>query len=208
MTFPTSGFDTVSPTGILDEERFDAFRKGHYYPVNIGDVFHPRYQVLGFGVTTTVWLARDLEGHRYSTLKIYTREESHDDEFQVHKLLNRGRSPHPGYPHVRTALDTFTIPRPGSDHQCLVQKPMWESFRDLLYRNSTHRFTEDLLKAGLEQVFLALDFLHTECKLVHTDMKGDNILQEIADADILDSFIKAELESPSPRKSVNVVLTE
>ena len=62
----------------------------------------------------------------------------------------------------------FTIPRSGGDHHCLVQRPMWDSFKDLLYRNPTHRFTEDLLKAGLMQVFLALDFLHTECKLVHT----------------------------------------
>jgi len=45
---------------------------------------------------------------------------------------------------------------------------MWESFRDLLYRNPNHRFTEDLLKSGLMQIFLALDYLHTECKLVHT----------------------------------------
>lgn len=48
---------------------------------------------------------------------------------------------------------------------------MWESFRDLLYRNPNHRITEDLPKAGLMQVFLALDHLHTECKLVHTGNK-------------------------------------
>ena len=102
------------------------------------------------------------------TLKIYTREEDNQDEFQIYKQLNQGSSWHPGYAHIRKALDIFTIPRPGGDHLCLVQKPMWESFRDLLYRNPSHRFTEDLLKAGLMQIFLALDYLHTECKLVHT----------------------------------------
>jgi hypothetical protein len=102
------------------------------------------------------------------TLKIYTRDGSTQEEFKIYKQLNQGSSRHPGYAHVRKALDIFTIPRPGGDHKCLVQKPMWESFRDLLYRNPRHRFTEDLLKAGLMQVFLALDYLHTECKLVHT----------------------------------------
>jgi len=45
--------------------------------------------------------------------------------------------------------------------------PMWDSFKDLLSRNSTDRFTEELLKAGIAQVLLALDYLHSECKLVH-----------------------------------------
>jgi serine/threonine protein kinase len=102
------------------------------------------------------------------TLKVYTRDEANQEEFQIYKHLNQGNPSHPGYAHVRRALDIFTIPRPGGGHHCLVQKPMWESFRDLLYRNSNHRFTEDLLKIGLMQVFLALDYLHTECKLVHT----------------------------------------
>jgi hypothetical protein len=62
----------------------------------------------------------------------------------------------------------FTIPGAGGGHKCLVQMPMWDSFKDLLYRNSTHRFTEELLKTGLAQIFLALDYLHSECKLVHT----------------------------------------
>lgn len=64
MCFPTTGFETVNASEILDEERFEAFKKGRYYPVNIGDVFSSKYQIigkLGFGVTSTVWLARDLE---------------------------------------------------------------------------------------------------------------------------------------------------
>jgi serine/threonine protein kinase len=35
------------------------------------------------------------------------------------------------------------------------------------------------------------------------DIKSDNILQEIEDKSILESFTQAELESPSPRKIVN-----
>ncbi|EEH04351.1 protein kinase [Histoplasma capsulatum G186AR] len=205
LCFPTSGFETVSGSE-LEEERFEAFKKGQYYPINIGDVLSSRYQIigkLGFGVTSTVWLARDLEGHKYATVKIYTRDKANQEEFQIYKYLNQQNPSHPSYAHVRKALDVFTIPHSEGDHHCLVQKPMWESFKDLLYRNPNHRFTEDLLRAGLIQVFLALDYLHTECKLVHTDIKGDNILQEIKDRAILESFTKAEMENPSPRKFIN-----
>jgi len=37
------------------------------------------------------------------------------------------------------------------------------------------------------------------------DIKADNILIEIDDQDILDSFVNAELEFPSPRKTVDGV---
>lgn len=64
MRFPTKGFEIITASQALEEERFTGFKKGQYYPVHIGEVFNSRYQTigkLGFGVTSTVWLARDLE---------------------------------------------------------------------------------------------------------------------------------------------------
>jgi len=63
MRFPTSGYELVSSSVVLDEEMFDDYSTERYYPVNIGDVFASRYQVLGklgFGSSSTVWLGRDL----------------------------------------------------------------------------------------------------------------------------------------------------
>lgn len=64
LQFPTSGFKVIKPSQILEEERFEQLKKGNYYPVNIGDILASKYQVigkLGFGTTSTVWLARELE---------------------------------------------------------------------------------------------------------------------------------------------------
>lgn len=63
LHFPTSGFKVIENSVPLEEEHFDEFRAGQYYPVNIGDVLASTYQVvgkLGFGTTSTVWLARNL----------------------------------------------------------------------------------------------------------------------------------------------------
>ncbi|KAJ5209217.1 hypothetical protein N7449_003596 [Penicillium cf. viridicatum] len=206
LQFPTSGFKVIKPSQILEEERFEEFKKGNYYPVNIGDVLVSKYQILGklgFGTTSTVWLALELESRQYVTLKVYTRGGTGQGEVQTYKALSQGDRSHPGYAHVRTALDTFTIPHQGSGHHCLVQKPMWGSFRHLMYRNPSHQLSKDILKSGLKQIFLALDYIHTECQLVHTDIKGDNILQELEEMSILDRFTDTEINHPSARKSVN-----
>ncbi|KAH6662857.1 kinase domain-containing protein [Halenospora varia] len=115
MRSPTTGFNLISDAQPLEEEQFDGFKRGPYYPVNIGDVFGSK-------------------AHEHVSLKIYTRDGDPQEEFQIYQRLGKGNPSHPGYSHIRTALETFTIHRPSGDHTCLVQKPMWESFRDLRYR--------------------------------------------------------------------------
>ncbi|KAG4439992.1 hypothetical protein IFR05_004506 [Cadophora sp. M221] len=191
LRFPVTGFDVIPDSELIDEEKFEGFKRGLYYPVRIGDVFASKYQVmgkLGYGVTSTVWLARDLQ----------------------------------------TALEMFKIPRPGGEHACLVQKPMWGSLRSLTQLIPVGLFSEEVLRGALHQLFLAVDYLHTECNLVHTgmgsiltsnlpidmatvlitcdlDIKPDNILSQIADTSILDAFVAAEMKHPSARKSVKGV---
>jgi hypothetical protein len=48
---------------MIEEETIPDYLADRYYPVRIGDVIRDRYQVvgkLGYGTTSTVWLARDL----------------------------------------------------------------------------------------------------------------------------------------------------
>lgn len=62
-SFPSSGFELVDPSEEVEEETLPTYRAEKYYPVHIGEVFDNRYQViakLGYGVTSTVWLCRDL----------------------------------------------------------------------------------------------------------------------------------------------------
>ncbi|KAM3529348.1 hypothetical protein MY4038_005465 [Beauveria bassiana] len=61
--FPTTGFEVVDPAQKIEEERLPLYVRDEYYPMRIGEVVHEHYQVvakLGYGTSSTVWLARDL----------------------------------------------------------------------------------------------------------------------------------------------------
>lgn len=124
-----------------------------------------------FGHTAS-HISNEIKSHNHVSLKVYTSDGTHTDEFHCYELMRKASPSHPGRRHVRTALDQFNIQSPvGKQHCCLVQKPLWDSWRDLPRRNPTNRFTEALLKAGLWELLLGLDYLHTECRLVHTGMR-------------------------------------
>jgi serine/threonine-protein kinase SRPK3 len=64
LRFPTTGFEVIPTSEPLEEEWEETFDTDNYFTVNIGDLFASNtYQVvgkLGYGSTSTVWLARNL----------------------------------------------------------------------------------------------------------------------------------------------------
>lgn len=64
LLFQNTNYKVVDSSQKLEEEAFEGYGTGNYYPARIGEVLDSKYQVvgkLGFGVSSTVWLARDLE---------------------------------------------------------------------------------------------------------------------------------------------------
>lgn len=61
--FPSSGFEIIDSSVLVEEEKLPFYRRRDYYPMRIGQVIHKTYQVvakLGYGTSSTVWLSRDL----------------------------------------------------------------------------------------------------------------------------------------------------
>lgn len=62
-SFPTTGAKLIDQDQKVEEKELSDFVADRFYPVRLGEVFQGRYQAvtkLGFGNSSTIWLARDL----------------------------------------------------------------------------------------------------------------------------------------------------
>lgn len=96
-----------------------------------------------------------------------------DDEIKIYKRMETGSKTHPGRDAVRSLLDSFDVDGSEDKHRCLVHPPLWESVLTFLHRNPVRRLPSPVLAFVLQRLFLALDYLHTECRIVHTGMCPD-----------------------------------
>lgn len=109
---------------------------------------------------------------RYVMLKISIQASSMgqqaDHEVKMYRRMAESPKGHRGRDAVRTLLDTFYIDGPGDKHQCLVHPPLFESILTFLRCNPVERLPSEVIAFVLLRLFLALDYLHTECRIVHT----------------------------------------
>lgn len=134
----------------------------------------PRSTVSPFLRTAPRLLAEHINsGHKYVTLKVCERDSVQTTrEIEVYKSLNTITARHVGRSLVRSTLDTFEIRRTESTHQCLVHKPMGMSLSDLRELCESRRFDEELLRMTLVHILLALDFLHTTARVIHSGKRS------------------------------------
>ncbi|KNE57802.1 CMGC/SRPK protein kinase, variant [Allomyces macrogynus ATCC 38327] len=177
--------DLVDPGAYSDDDE-DAkdYCPGGYHPVALGDSFKDgRYTVLrklGWGHFSTVWLCRDNKEFRYVALKIvksaphYT--ETALDEILLLKKVVEADPTHLGRQCVVELYDDFVHQGPHGKHVCMVFEVLGENLLALIrrYRHQGIPFT--LVKQIAAQVLCGLDYLHTHCHIIHTDIKPENVL--------------------------------
>ncbi|KAJ5789229.1 uncharacterized protein N7518_006240 [Penicillium psychrosexuale] len=203
--FPTSGLELLDQSIELEEETLSDYQPENYYPVNQGEVFNGRYQTIakiGYGVTSTVWLAKDLIASTYVALKVYVTGQNRacERELHIYEHMNLVETNHPGRNFVRKLIDHFYIQGPHGPHICFVHEPLGTSTDILVKMFPGHKMSLDEMKPGIRQLLVALDFLHSECHIIHTDIQLKNLLLPGPETSVLTRFEEAEVADPSPRK--------
>ena len=132
--------------------------------------------------------------------------------------LATGNPRHDGYRFMSVLLDSFEISGPHGQHICLVFEPMKMTLGlfQSNFGNNEWKIPLPLVKAIIRILLTGLDYIHSECKMVHTgmhsssvhpallrmtkDLNPGDILFKFEESTVLDDFVRSLAWQPMARK--------
>jgi serine/threonine-protein kinase SRPK3 len=118
------------------------------------------------------------------------------DEIKLLEKIASANPSHPGRQHIVSLLDHFEHTGPNGVHICLVFEALGESVLSTIKRYQYRGLPIHIVKQITKQVLLGLDYLHRECGVIHTDLKPENVLISIDNAeDVIAETAPAETQN-------------
>jgi serine/threonine-protein kinase SRPK3 len=134
--------------------------------------------------------------NRHVALKVVKSDNHYTetalDEIQLLNKLRTSSPTHPGREHTVQLLDDFRHEGENGSHVCMVFEVLGENLLGLIKRYQHRGVPQHIVKQITKQVLMGLDYLHTECGIIHTDLKPENVLICIDD---VEAVVAAELAS-------------
>eukprot|EP00916_Digyalum_oweni_P024879 GHVL01041091.1.p1 GENE.GHVL01041091.1~~GHVL01041091.1.p1 ORF type:complete len:688 (+),score=119.73 GHVL01041091.1:54-2117(+) len=192
--------------GESDDEGAEGYRKGGYHPVNIGEMYNNRYKIiqkLGWGHFSTVWLASDQKERCYVAIKFqksaHNYTEAAFDEIDLLSEVSRHVNDPEWIQSKEELREIFanTLPMgaineetsgvikyinyfqhtgPNGKHVAMVFEVMGPNLLQLIRQYNFKGIPVKIVRQIVIDVLIGLDYLHRLCKIIHTDLKPENVL--------------------------------
>eukprot|EP00923_Selenidium_pygospionis_P028222 GHVN01050839.1.p1 GENE.GHVN01050839.1~~GHVN01050839.1.p1 ORF type:complete len:979 (+),score=221.71 GHVN01050839.1:2704-5640(+) len=185
-----------------DDEGQDGYKKGGYHPIRVGEIYNNRYRVeakLGWGHFSTVWLATDLLRNppdyvaiKFQKSAAHYVEAAFDEIDILNSAKNNGLTPgwqshfqeyaakigdrYPSDNGVVEFREHFEHVGPNGRHVCMVFQVMGPNLLSLIKRFNFKGVPLDIVRRIAVHILVGLDYLHTHCHIIHTDLKPENVL--------------------------------
>lgn len=95
--------------------------------------------------------------------------------------------------HVVQLLNSFLFRGPYGNHFCMVFEILGVNLLEVLKRYEYKGVPLNLAREISRQVLIGLDFLHRICKVIHTDLKPENVLLCLTEDEIGQIVEKGQL---------------
>jgi len=164
-----------------EDEGRNAFKRGGYHPVKIGEIFNSRYRILtklGVGHFSTVWLAADQKTNQTVALKVVKSASNYTaaakDEIEILRKISQGDSA--SSKHVIQLIDHFEHKGINGTHICMATEALGNNLLELVKAYNYRGIPIPVVKSICRQILIGLDYIHRECNIIHTDLKLENVL--------------------------------
>jgi len=165
-----------------ESEDPEDYRVGGYHAVRVGEAFcEGRYRALrklGWGHFSTVWLCYDEVADMHVAIKFqksaFHYAEAARDEIKLLTELRRQDPERRAY--VVQLLNHFEFRGVHGTHVCLVFEVLGKSLLSFIKRCNFRGCDMGLVKIIAYHVLSGLDYIHRKCRIIHTDVKPENIL--------------------------------
>ncbi|KAH7153328.1 kinase-like domain-containing protein [Dactylonectria macrodidyma] len=141
---------------------------GGFHPVQIDDRLHTRYRIvnkLGYGSSSTVWLALDEQTSKYVAIKVGTAGAGREEEVNLSRLrtgLATCSHATDKLSMIDVPLDSFSLDGPNGHHDCLVKAPARCSLRDAREASWSGLFQPDVAQSLAAQLAVAVSLVHSQ----------------------------------------------
>ncbi|KAJ3446811.1 protein kinase superfamily protein [Anaeramoeba flamelloides] len=180
-----------------DSNKQDDYSEGGYHPTTVGELYKHRYKAihkLGLGYFSTVWLVEDIK-YGGKLVKTKTGKVVRKDKFLAMKIIKSARmfaqvsvdeikilekvtqeDPLDAV-NVVKLRDRFLHEGPNGKHICMVFEFLdQKDLLSLIRKYGVYGLPIPIVKVITRQILSGLDHLHTKCKIIHTDIKPENIM--------------------------------
>eukprot|EP00924_Labyrinthula_sp_SR-Ha-C_P004359 snap_masked-scaffold_3-processed-gene-21.77-mRNA-1 protein AED:0.06 eAED:0.07 QI:0/-1/0/1/-1/1/1/0/713 len=182
-TLRSNSFASNSYYSSSDVEDEEDYKKGGYHRVTVGEIFNNEFKVvkkLGWGHFSTVWLVSSLSSAQICAMKVQKSSKNYTEaahcEIEILQFIKKKAEENKYQSHVVDFLSSFSHTGPNGTHICMVFEHLGNNLLGFIKAYDYYGAPLELVKQISYQVLLSFKFLHEECKVLHTDMKPENVL--------------------------------